>query len=110
MRRFIVSLLFALPLSAFAADRPKDLQPLPDLPPPPPGVMAGDDEPQITIQQRSEGKVEEYRIRGKLYMMKITPKIGKPYYLIDQRGDGNFIRQGSLDSGLRPPMWVIKQW
>ena len=110
MRRFIATLLLALPFAAFAADQPKNLQPLPDTPPPPPGVMAGDNEPQITIKKRGEDKVEEYRIRGKLYMMKITPRIGKPYYLVDQRGDGNFIRQGSLDTGLRPPMWVIHQW
>jgi hypothetical protein len=110
MRRFIATLLLALPFAAFAADQPKNLQPLPDAPPPPPGVMADDTQPQITIKKRGEDKVEEYRVHGKLYMMKITPRIGKPYYLVDQRGDGNFVRQGSLDTGLRPPMWVIHQW
>jgi hypothetical protein len=40
-------------------------------------------------------------------MIKITPKVGKPYYLVDDRGDGKFARQESLDSGFRPPRWVI---
>jgi hypothetical protein len=40
-------------------------------------------------------------------MIKITPKHGKPYYLIDDRGDGKFARQEGLDSGLRVPTWVI---
>ncbi len=36
-------------------------------------------------------------------MIKIIPKVGKPYYLVDDRGDGKFSRQESLDSGVRPP-------
>jgi hypothetical protein len=29
-----------------------------------------------------------------------------PYYMMDNAGDGNFMRH-SLDSGIRVPMWVI---
>ena len=47
---------------------------------------------------------------GKLYMIKVTPKIGKPYYLVDDRGDGKFSRQESLDSGFRPPRWVLHRF
>jgi len=43
-------------------------------------------------------------------MIKVTPKVGPPYYLIDQRGDGKFARQESLDSGFRPPQWVIHRF
>jgi len=43
-------------------------------------------------------------------MLKVIPKVGKPYYPIDEKGDGQFARQDSLDSGMRPPMWVIKEW
>jgi hypothetical protein len=43
-------------------------------------------------------------------MIKITPKVGKPYYLVDDRGDGKFARQESLDSGFRPPRWVIHRF
>jgi len=65
------------------------------------------DEPQVTITKDAAQTVEEFRANGKLYMIKITPKHGVPYYLVDDRGDGKFARQESLDSGLRVPRWVI---
>lgn len=68
---------------------------------------APSDEPEVTIIKQTEQTVEEYRVGGKLYMIKITPKIGAPYYLVDDQGDGKFARQESLDSGFRPPRWII---
>lgn len=65
------------------------------------------DEPQVTITQQPVQKVEEFRANGKLYMIKVTPKNGVPYYLVDDKGDGKFARQEGLDSGLRVPRWVI---
>lgn len=109
MRRLIIALLFSLTLPAFAQSAaPKDLQPLLEPPPPPPG-MALDPalEPQVTIVKRGEDTVQEYRISGKLYMLKVTPPHGVPYYLVDSRGDGQFSRQESLDSGVRVPQWVL---
>ncbi len=67
-----------------------------------------DTAPEVTITQQSDTVVEEYRLHGRLYMIKITPKYGAPYYLIDERGDGKFARQDNLDSGLRVPQWTIK--
>ena len=64
-------------------------------------------EPQVTIVQRGKEKVEEYRANGRLYMIKVTPPIGAPYYLVDYRGDGKFSRQDGLDPGVHVPMWVI---
>jgi len=69
-----------------------------------------DDQPEVTITKQSEQTVEEYRMGGKLYMIKIIPKVGKPYYMVDDRGDGKFARQESLDSGFRPPLWVIHRF
>jgi len=40
-------------------------------------------------------------------MIKVTPKKGAPYFLVDDKGDGKFSRQEGLDSGVRPPRWVI---
>ncbi len=67
-----------------------------------------DTTPEVTITPQSDTLIEEYRSHGKLYMIKITPKYGAPYYLIDDRGDGKFARQDNLDSGLRVPQWIIK--
>jgi hypothetical protein len=55
----------------------------------------------VTITKRGENQVEEFRIGGQLYMMKITPPHGVPYYLIDEKGDGHFTRQDNLDPGAR---------
>lgn len=87
---------------------PPGLQPIPEPPPPPPGLQPDAAlEPQVTITKRGEDKVEEFRMNNKLYMIKVTPPHGIPYYLIDEKGDGSMTRQESLDTGLRVPMWVI---
>ncbi len=112
MRFLIFLLLGGFSVAAFAAKPvPGNLEPLP--PPPPIPLGATDstgEEPEVTITKETEQTVEEYRAGGKLYMIKITPKHGKPYYLVDDRGDGKFSRQESLDSGLRVPRWVIRRF
>ncbi len=109
MRRLVLLLAFAAALPVFAqnADRPK-LEPVPEPPASPPGFLDSPNEPQVTIRKQGEDKVEEYRLNGKLYMVRVTPPHGVPYYLVDERGDGTMTRQQPTDSGLRVPMWVIK--
>ena len=97
--------------SAAAKPADRELQPLPEPPPPPPGLELDPAlEPQVTIQRRGTETVEEFRIQGRLYMIKVTPAHGVPYYLIDQGGKGEFVRFDSYDTRTRPPMWVIHQW
>jgi hypothetical protein len=83
--------------------------PLPAVPPPPPEMTAFDAalEPEVTIKKRDGETVEEFRISGKLYMIKVTPASGPAYYLVDDNGTGKFSRQDSTDSGVRVPRWVI---
>ena len=101
----------AVAQNAAAQNSKSGAQPIPEPPPPPRGFeLDPAAEPQVTIRKRGEDTIEEYRISGKLYMMKVTPPGGRPYYLIDERGDGKFARQESRDSGTRPPMWVIHSW
>ena len=107
MRRPIVLLLAALALNVAAQTQPPKLEPIPEPPPPPPGSLNEALEPQVTITRRGEDKVEEFRISGKLYMMKVTPPHGRPYYLIDQLGDGSWARQDGVGTRLRVPQWVI---
>ena len=109
MRTLLAALLLAaaLPVAAQQA-KPPALQPIPEPPSPPPGYELDPAlEPQVTILKRGTDTVEEYRIGGKLYMVKVTPPYGRPYYMVDHKGDGTFARQDNYDSGLRPPMWVI---
>ncbi|MCX8016485.1 MAG: DUF2782 domain-containing protein [Rhodocyclaceae bacterium] len=109
MRPLIPVLLLAATLPV-AAQPPPKLEPLPEPPPPPPGFVEAPDEPQVTIRKRGEDRIEEYRMNGKLYMIKVTPAHGVPYYLVDPKGDGGFVRE-ELSVGDKPlsvPMWVIK--
>lgn len=111
MRRLLAVLISAVALQVSAQTRPPKLEPLPEPPPPPPGILDESQEPQITITKRGVDKVEEHRIKGKLYMLKVTPPNGEPYYLVDNVGDGNMVRQGSpTATGLHVPMWVIKSF
>jgi hypothetical protein len=117
MRALIATLLAGLLMSLSLAavpvlaqtKPPPNLQPLPEPPPPPKGYELDSKlEPEITIVRRGNESVEEYRMGGRLYMMKVTPAGGgTPYFLVDQTGDGTFARQNSHDTGLRPPMWLI---
>ena len=113
MRRLLsLLLLAALPVFAQQADRPANLQPLPAVPPPPPGIDSWDAtlEPQVTIKKAEKETREEFRLNGRLYMIKVTPTSGVPYYLIDQQGDGDFLRSETVGPKTRPPMWIIKQF
>ena len=59
---------------------------------------------------RFHGTPAEESVGGKLYMIKVTPPHGTPYYLVDPKGDGGFVREdlGVGDRGISVPMWVIK--
>lgn len=115
-RRFLAATLAVLVFDvgyAQTAPRPRPPGTMPlEEPPPPPAVVEGDPalEPQITIRKDGDRVVSEYRVRGKLYMMRVTPAHGMPYVLIDNRGDGQFSRQDSLDSGVRVPQWVLLEF
>ena len=109
MRRILpLLLLAALPVWA----QQGDLQPLPAVPPPPPGMEAFDAalEPQVNIVKTEKETREEFRVKGKLYMVKVTPSIGKPYYLVDRQGDGNFIESDTFGPNVKPPMWILHSW
>jgi hypothetical protein len=108
MRR-LLPLLLALAVSgAMAQARPPNLEPLPEAPPPPP--IPGPNEPSVRIPVQQGDKVEEMRDGGRVVAIKVTPPGGKPYYLIDQAGNGNWVRQESLGPGLSVPMWQIHKF
>jgi hypothetical protein len=70
-----------------------------------------DDEPEITISRSQSEIIEEYRANGRLYMIKITPKKGFSYFLVDTDGDGSLdSRQNELDEGLLIPRWTLFSW
>ncbi len=112
--RAVLITLSLLPWTALHAEE-LTLEPASDVPPPLPEQVDPEEyegamEPQVTIIQREEGTVAEYRIGGSLYMVKITPNNGEPYYLVDSDGDGQLeTRRNDLD--IPPvPRWTILRW
>ena len=68
-------------------------------------------EPEVTIRQKGERTVTEYRVNGRLYMIKVKPAAGPAYYLADTDGDGELeSRQSELDPGFLIPKWILFQW
>ncbi|QID16639.1 DUF2782 domain-containing protein [Nitrogeniibacter mangrovi] len=102
-------LALLLPRVSLAQDPPPNLEAVPAPPPIPAGVSEEDFQPEVTIKKRGEETVEEFRVHGKLYMVKVTPAHGVPYYLVDRKGDGVFERE-TAEHKLSVPMWVIKSW
>ncbi len=103
--RYTLILLSLFAAAWAGAVPPPDVKPVPDGPP------SASDAPPVTIKPSGKGRVEEYRTaNGRVYMVKVIPKVGKPYYLIDQKGEGFFTRRDSLEGGLQPPMWKVKEF
>ena len=69
-----------------------------------------EDAPEVTVRIEASGdRVEEYRQNGRLYMVKITPERGVPYYLMDTDGDGRLNRD-DRDPRISPVYWKIYEW
>jgi len=115
-------LLGASPLQAPLAAQ-EELEKPPPLPPPqpagqesdvpiPPKVQDEQVEPTVIIREEEDRRIEEYRMNGQLYMVKVTPRGGIPYYYIDRDGDGRLEldpKQAALDP-VQPVYWKIKEW
>jgi len=79
---------------------------------PMPDVKQGNiPEPEITITTTGENtSVEEYRVNGQIYMIKITPAKGFPYYLIDTNGDGDLDSRRNDLQGRSVNQWILFSW
>jgi hypothetical protein len=117
MRRFILLSILAFPV--FAADDdntppPPQVEIVPEQPDIPASAKSGETlapDPEIKIVRKGKNTIQEYRRGGKLYMVKVVPDIGPPYYFIDTDGDGSLeTRRGdrNLDSNVN--MWKIVEW
>ena len=113
MRLLILFGLLALPAAVYAVDdKPPKVDSVPEVPDLPLPVESGETlEPDITIIRKGENIIQEYRRGGKLYMIKVIPDVGPPYYFIDTNGDGSMdVRGNDLDRGSKINMWKILEW
>ena len=128
MRKLIPNSWIAAPLLAAAAlallfagtlAAQNDLEKPPPIPPQtagdvpiPPKVQQEQIEPTVTIREEEERLIEEYSHNGQIYMVKITPRGGIPYYYIDTDGDGKLeldMDRQALNP-VQPVYWKIKEW
>jgi len=112
MKRLILTAAFvatvSLPAVARSETEPKTYPEPPELPPP---VYQGETvEPEITIIETSQGTVYEYRVRGQIYMAKVQPQVGPPYYLLDTTGDGQLDTRKDRVWNNALPQWVLFSW
>mgnify|MGYP006190047965 CR=1 FL=1 len=90
-RLLLLGVLAVAPLAASAADE------------------APSADPDVTIRTEGDKTIQEYRQNGFLYAIKVTPKGGKPYFLVRADGsEGNFIRSDQPDMLI--PSWKIFEW
>ncbi|HWD34226.1 DUF2782 domain-containing protein [Pseudomonas caricapapayae] len=90
-RLLLLSLLAVTPVVTWAADD------------------APSADPDVTIRTEGDKTIQEYRQNGFLYAIKVTPKGGKPYFLVRADGsEGNFIRSDQPDMLI--PSWKIFEW
>jgi hypothetical protein len=97
---FLLAMFTLMPLAAY------DAAPLPPRLPEP--QRSGEAlEPDVTIVETEEGTAYEYRANGQLYMVKIQPRVGKPYYEIDSDGDGTLDTRVDDLRNTAVPQWVL---
>jgi len=113
MKRLLIILIFFF-FSPAMAEEPPVLEPLPDEASLPASTGMSDEdqmEPEVTITKRNDAVVHEYRMNGQLYMVKIIPSRGYPYYLMDTDGDGLLeSRYNQIDPALLVPRWMLFRW
>ena len=108
MYHWIFALMLLLGVSSVVADEGEAILQPPTLPTP---VQSGEPlEPDVNITTDDRGEVHEYRVNGKLYMVKIIPSAGPAYYLIDQDGDGTLESERNGLERPQVPQWIIFSW
>ncbi|WP_455218275.1 DUF2782 domain-containing protein [Kaarinaea lacus] len=76
-----------------------------------PGQVEQEPSGEVKIKGGKDEVISEFRINGQLYMIRITPRKGVPYYLVDSDGDGNLeTRWNELAPDILIPAWVLLRW
>jgi len=110
------SLLFCLSVGAQNSDQSATAATEIEVPPPPPlppKAVPPDDLaiPTVTIRHEEGQTVEEYRLNGALTMIKVTPKKGPVYYLIDTTGDGDLeTKWYETEGAVKPVYYKLFEW
>ena len=105
LTHIVCAVVLLMSANIFAAD---DITQPPTLPEP---LQSGETiEPEVNIFHRDDRRIEEYRMNGQLYMIKVIPDVGIPYYFIDTDGDGSLESQQHELAGHIVPNWILFEW
>lgn len=98
MKRMLLCALLVLPLVAQARVEPRE------------GEEPIQPEPKITIVEDKErdATLQIYQVNGEVYGIRVIPKVGVPYNLVDIKGEGQFIRDAA--DRILVPEWVLKRF
>ena len=106
MSRLLYLILLLALLAPVHAEKDRSAPP-PPLPEEPADQLP---EPEVKIIHREDRIVEEVSVNGQLRYVKITPKKGVPYYIVDTDGDGVLDQQfNSLDNP-NINQWILLRW
>lgn len=111
MKRLLALSVLALAAAGASGDDAGQLAALPPPPVIPEPVQSGEVlEPEVTIVESEKSTLYEYRINGRLYMVKVQPVAGPPYYLFDMDGDGQLDVFQDEPWNNSIPQWVLFTW
>lgn len=98
MKRWLLCALLVVPLVAQARVEPREGED-PILP-----------EPRITIVEDPErnATLHIHQVNGQIYGIRVVPKHGKPYNLVDTSGRGEFTPNAA--DRILVPEWVLKRF
>lgn len=65
----------------------------------------------VTIEEFANRTEEAYWVNQRRAAIKVTPRYGAAYYLVDPDADGVFeMRRGGADIDNKPSMWKVLSW
>ncbi len=73
----------------------------------PPEVL----EPEVTIEEFANRTEEAYWVNQRRAAIKVTPKYGASYYLVDPDADNVYeMRRAGPDIDNKPSVWKVMSW
>lgn len=74
-------------------------------------VTEADIAPSVVVREGENRTIEEYKVGSQVYMVKVTPSVGAPYYLVDEDGSGDMeYRRTRPYETTQAPMWTLMRW
>ena len=74
-------------------------------------IRGNDDFNQITVTHENGNKITEFRNKGRIYKVEVTPKHGKSYFIYpDQLNQQKSLNQDLYESGGEGVNWIIKEF